>query len=379
MPLRVEQSRWTPSRGWETNGYVLGASAPQLVLVFGSRSVISDRRRIAEVTARYPDSLLMGCSTAGEIFGTEVGDESLVTTAVRFARTGLRGAMVGITDAGDSEGTGARLARSLDPEGLTHVFLLSDGIRVNGSELVRGLTRELPDGVTVTGGLSGDGTLFQETAVLWQGAPVSESVAAIGFYGDAIRVGFGSLGGWAPFGPERLVTRSAGNVLYELDGRSALGLYKRYLDEHAAGLPATGLYFPLALRTTAHDAPVVRTICSISEDEQSLTFAGDIPEGSYARLMRASFDRLVDGAIEAARASLRASPAPELAVLISCVGRKMILKQRVEEEVEGVRDVLGEGTVIAGFYSYGEISPFARDARCELHNQTMSITTFAEA
>jgi hypothetical protein len=263
---------------------------------------------------------------------------------------------------------------------LVHVFVLSDGLRVNGSDLVRGLTQQLPKQVTVTGGLAGDGDRFQETLVFWNDAPEKDTIAAIGLYGSRLKVGYGSLGGWDPFGPERLITRSQGNVLYELDGRSALELYKQYLGEHAAGLPATGLLFPLSLRSQEGDVGVVRTILAINEKERSMTFAGDVPEGAYARLMKANFDRLIDGAIGAAKTSYQAigAQSPELAILISCVGRKMILKQRTEEEVEGVREVLGPNAIMTGFYSYGEISPFTPSARCELHNQTMTITTFLE-
>ena len=112
-----------------------------------------------------------------------------------------------------------------------------------------------------------------------------------------------------------------------------------------------------------------------------MTFAGDVPEGHYARLMKANFDRLVDGSTGAAKISLETlgSSPPELAILISCVGRKMVLRQRIEEEVEGVREVLGPSPVLAGFYSYGEIAPPSRCARCELHNQTMTITTLSES
>jgi hypothetical protein len=234
--------------------------------------------------------------------------------------------------------------------------------------------------VTATGGLSGDGARFEETVVLWDDVVDRRTIAALGLYGSQLRVGYGSLGGWDPFGPERLITRSDGNVLYELDGHSALQLYKRYLGEHASGLPATGLLFPLSLRTQDGHSGVVRTILSVNESDHSLTFAGEVPVGSYARLMKANFDRLIDGAIGAARTSYQAlgSSSPDLAILISCVGRKLVLKQRVEEEVEGVREVLGARTMLAGFYSYGEISPFTPHAPCELHNQTMTITTFSE-
>ncbi|MBW3655984.1 MAG: FIST C-terminal domain-containing protein [Gemmatimonadetes bacterium] len=279
-----------------------------------------------------------------------------------------------------SRHAGRALAGSLDPEGLRHVLVLSDGLRVNGSDLVQGLSERLPPDVAATGGLSADGSRFERTLVGVDGEVAEGMVAAVGFYGAALRVGYGSLVGWDPFGPERVITRSRGNVLYELDGCSALQLYRRYLGEHAAELPASGLLFPLSLRTAPGEAGVVRTILAVDEAEQSVTFAGDVPEGAMARLMKANFERLIDGATGAARTSGQGirSGSAQLALLISCVGRKLILKQRTEEEVESVRDVLGRRAVLAGFYSYGEISPFSASTRCELHNQTMTVTTFAE-
>jgi hypothetical protein len=251
-------------------------------------------------------------------------------------------------------------------------------LHVNGSELVRGITGALPHAVTVTGGLSGDGSDFARTCVALDRVEEGHRVVAVGFYGDGLQIGFGSFGGWDPFGPERVVTRSRGAILYELDGEPALQLYRRYLGDEAAQLPASGLRFPLAIRDGA-GKPVVRTILAIDEQEQSLTFAGDVPEGVLGRLMHANFDRLVEGAAGAARICQEAghAAAPELALLISCVGRKLVLQQRIEEEVEAVQEVLG-ATALAGFYSYGELCPFGASARCELHNQTMTITTLRE-
>jgi hypothetical protein len=365
-------------------------AAAQLVLVFAGPATWRDERWLAELRAWCPAAQLLGCSTAGEIAGTEVTDDSVVATAVTFAGTQVRSHAVPHSGTEVSFKTGCALADglpaivpALDGHGevpLKHVFVLSDGLHVNGSDFVRGLTEKLPAGVTLTGGLAGDGARFAETRVLWNGRAADRTVAAVGFYGHRLQVGCGSLGGWDPFGPERVITRSKGNVLYEFDGQSALGLYKKYLGEHAAGLPATGLLFPLSLRTGPDETPVVRTILAIDEKEQSMTFAGDVPEGAYARLMKANFDRLIDGAVGAAStgfAALGRQP-PDLALLISCVGRKLVLQQRIEEEVEGVRDTLGSAVTLAGFYSYGEISPFTPGAKCELHNQTMTITTLRE-
>lgn len=378
--MRVEQKRWTQARGWEPESPGRLGESAQLVMLFGSTPILKKQKYLDEIEKVYPKAHLFGCSTAGEIYGTQVSDDSLVVTAVSFERTQLEGASIKITEVGNSFEAGERLAQSLDKEGLAHVLVLSDGLKINGSDLVKGLTKHLPEKVTITGGLSGDGGRFAETLVFLDGPPKKDTIAVLGLYGNRLKVGYGSFGGWDSFGPDRLITKSKENVLYELEGGSALELYKKYLGEHAQGLPATGLLFPLSLRTKEGETGVVRTILSVSEEEQSMTFAGDVPEGAYVHLMKANFDRLIDGAVEAAKTSYQAidSASPDLAILISCVGRKMVLKQRIEEEVEGVRDVLGDRTVLTGFYSYGEISPSMPGSACKLHNQTMTITTLKE-
>jgi hypothetical protein len=379
--MKIEQTRWTERTGWDPQPPGRMGNTAQLVFVFAGTALIRNSAKRGEIRQAYPKARIMGCSTAGEIHGTQVTDDSMVVTAIRFERATLAAARIRIRDEQNSIQLGERLARLLKPGGLRHVFVLSNGLKVNGSDLVRGLTSQLPPDVATTGGLAGDGARFQDTPVLWDDEAEPDTVAVLGLYGAGLKVGHGSMGGWDPFGPERLITRSTGNVLHEFDGKSALALYKKYLGEHAQGLPATGLLFPLSIRARDGEPGVVRTILSIDEAEQSMTFAGDIPEGAYARLMKANFDRLIDGATGAARTGRgMLEPAqPELAILISCVGRKMVLRQRIEEEVEGVREILGPQAVLTGFYSYGEISPHAPGSRCELHNQTMTITTLAES
>jgi hypothetical protein len=234
--------------------------------------------------------------------------------------------------------------------------------------------------VSITGGLSGDSTDFAETWVISSDAAGPQRIVAVGLYGDHLRVGYASMGGWEPFGPVRTITRAEGNVLYELDGRSALDLYKTYLGDHAEQLPGSALLFPIVVTEAGGGQGVVRTVLSVDEDQKSMTFAGDIPEGGTAQLMKTNVDDLVDGATAAAETSLSGlgDARPDLALLVSCVGRKLVMKQRIEEEVEAIRGVFGADTKIAGFYSYGELCPFSQGEECRLHNQTMTITAFAE-
>ena len=379
--MKTEQSKWTPENGWEhisDNNINEGA---QLLLLFGKGQHLKQSGLIDDIKKRYPIAKILGCSTSGEIIGTNVMDNSIVATAVQFDSSHLAEHSIKITSTDDSFDIGKKLVEGFTAGGLKHIFVLSDGLNINGSELVAGMRSVLSNGVSVTGGLAGDGADFKETVVIGSaGQAESKVINAIGLYGENLSVGYGSFGGWDSFGIDRLVTKSKSNVLFELDNSPALELYKSFLGDQAQALPASGLLFPLSMRMETDSKPVVRTILAVSEDDQSLTFAGDIPEGSYVRLMKANVDRLIDGAVMAAHTTIESleNPHPDLAILISCVGRKLVLKQLVEEEVEGVRNVVGNDTAITGFYSYGEISPFSKDAKCELHNQTMTITTISE-
>lgn len=354
--------------------------AAQLVFVFASRALLSDQQAFIRLRQAFPAALIAGCSTAGEICDTSVSDDSAVVTALQFSATQVRYETAALDDVSQSRAIGTALATSLLAPDLVHVFVLSDGLLVNGGELVAGIRECLPSGVLVTGGLAGDGSAFEQTMVMANSPALPGQVIAIGLYGTQLQVGCGSLGGWDTFGPDRLITKAQNNILYELDGKPALDLYKTYLGPLADELPSSGLLFPLAVEMPGASERVVRTILAVNETDKSLIFAGDLPCGSYAQLMKANFNRLIDGAIGAAQVSMatfQETPA-QFALLISCVGRKLVLKQRIEEEVEGVREELGAAAVMTGFYSYGEIAPHGGISSCELHNQTMTITLLRE-
>lgn len=378
--MKTTGQQWLESTGWRSISSNGISEKAQLVLLFGAGKFLKDKNRLNEVRRHYPAAHIIGCSTAGEIVRSSVYDNSITATAVFFEDTPLMFSRTSVATMTNSYEAGQRLAESLKPEGLVHVFVLSDGLNVNGSALAKGLRNKLPEGVSVTGGLAGDQGRFEETFVLLDEDCNKQTIAAMGLYGNSIKIGYGSKGGWDSFGLDRLVTRSRDNVLYELDGQPVLELYNKYLGDDAEDLPAAGLLFPLSLTSDGSEDRVVRTILGVNEKEGSMTFAGDIPQGCYARLMKANLERLVDGAAQSARESQASGSAnPDLAVLISSVGRKLVLKQRTDEEVESVQDMLGEKATLTGFYSYGEICPVdPTNKEAELHNQTMTITTFCE-
>lgn len=378
--MNIKTISYDKKQGW-SDDFPPMDSKQTLVLAFGAPSLIADEAVFNALAEAYPQAVITGCSSAGEILNGELFDDSLVVAIVRFEQTQLAFSSVSLGSAAASFEAGQELVKPLLADDLRGVFVLSEGLQVNGSQLIEGINSVCSKDVVVTGGLAGDGADFKRTWILVEGKPTPNFAAAVAFYGDRIVIGHGSKGGWELFGPERKVTASKDNILYTLDGKPALQLYKTYLGELAQELPASALRFPLALK----DMPgakktLVRTILAVDEKTQSMIFAGNIPEGGTVQLMKANIDSLVEGAEDAALISKKRIPQEDGAVLsiaISCVGRRLILGEYTEDEIEATLDILPASTQQVGFYSYGELSPYACGS-CDLHNQTMTLTTLYE-
>ncbi|MGZ3770805.1 MAG: FIST signal transduction protein [Bdellovibrio sp.] len=378
--MKMKQIQLKKNSKNESEFAALKALAPKMLIIFGDSDEFGPQGLVKEIPAMFPDATIVGCSTAGEISNKGVYDNTVVVTGTHFdSDVKVIPVSETIRKMDDSLECGKRFAQKINREGLKAVFLLGPGLEINGSDVISGIRSVIGDSVALTGGLAGDGGKFQKTFTILNKDIKENAVVGVAIYGKELEITFGSMGGWEPFGPVRKVTRSKGNILYEIDGEPALDLYKKYLGDKAKDLPASGLLYPFALLKDNSDTTgLIRTILGIDAQEHSLILAGDIPQGGLVRLMNSTGKGLVNGAKGAAEETMKkASEEEGLAILISCVGRKIVMGQDVEDEVDAVRDVVGD-SVITGFYSYGEICPQSGFSECKLHNQTMTITYLTE-
>ncbi len=373
------QSYLYENNEWDTSLDSSLDSKNTLIICFGSTNFDEIQNGFDDICSTFKNSQIMGCSTAGEIHDDLVYDSSLSVIVMKFEKTNLKTISIACDNVEESLNVGADISSKLNEDGLKSIFVLSEGLNINGSQLTKGFNKTISSDVVVTGGLAGDGTDFAKTWVLVDNKPVSNYVTAVGFYGDNVEVSYAAGGGWKKFGIDRMVTQANNNILYKLDNEPALTVYKKYLGEKSAQLPASGLLYPLMIKEEGSNESKVRTILAVNEQEQSITFAGDIPNGSEVMFMKASFEELVDGAKVAGDKLINSYKDQDAACLaVSCVGRKLVLGQKIDEELEVVKEQFGDNTQLVGYYSYGEISPL-NDGTCDLHNQTMTLTLIWES
>lgn len=351
-----------------------------LVLVFGNRFQFEEVSIYKNIKAIFPDGHIVFASTSGNITSHTIEADCITITAIEFEKSTFKVKTINLSQTNlNSFDAGIKLVNELKDTLLKYILVVSDGSFVNGSELTKGMNQVSDNNVLITGGLCGDDARFERTLVSYNENPKDGEIVAIGFYGATFEASSSVYGGWQPFGPERIVTKAKGNILYELDYQPALNLYKKYLGEKSAQLPSSALYYPLKVTPKNEDYSYVRTILNISEEHNAMIFAGDIPVDAKVQLMMTNVESLAKASEEATKQALvNKSQKPDLAILVSCIGRKLVLDQRAIEEVEESRMVLNNAIPMCGFYSYGEIAPFNEENMCQLHNQSMAVTLISE-
>ncbi len=343
----------------------------------------SPGRGLQELLAGVADTvgtdIIVGCTTYGEISGTGFSSGSAVLGGIATDRIDFHIASAKRLSF-NTEAAGRELAGKL-PDSVRYVQVFSDGLTGNGSAILRGMSSRLGENVIICGGAAADSDRFLRTWQFYGPELLSDAVVAIGFSGD-FKIGLGVQSGWSPIGIARHVTRSSGHVLYELDGQPALDVYKRFFGKHVEKLPMVGIEYPLCLldRSDPLENPdysiILRASVSVNPQEGSVSFSGEIPEGSMVRLTCGDPKSTLEAAERAARMALLdlGDCDPALVFFFSCMARRIVLGRRIQEEAERVRGQIGIEVPLLGFYTYGEFCPTKRGGPNLIHNETATIS-----
>ena len=361
-------------------------SPPDLIVLFCDTDVLANSTIPQKLQLAFPKAKVVGCSTGTSVVGSHLNDKAISGIAIGFESSRVEIASCEIISPKDSFKVGSQLGNELRGQDLVCVFVLSEGLNINGSDIVNGMLSVIGSKISIFGGLAGDGARFGKTIVIENGQSVENRVIALGLYGKKLAVSHGSDGGLLDFGGEWEITKSDGNIMMELDGKNAYETYCEKLGDKAKDLPSSGLLYPLKIwhpDYVQHD--IVRTLLSVDAQNGTLTFAGDVPKGWRAALMFGSKQDLVLGAqsstIKAIENFKIANPGvrPQVCFMVSCVGRRLLLDEDTKDEVETVLRLLPKDIGFLGLYSYGEIAPHKMTKLCSLHNQTLTLTLIGEA
>lgn len=377
--MKIESLSYNNEKWHYENESIEDKNTIDLVLLFGDTDTLSKNQHYSFLQKKYPKAQIIGSSSSGNVLGAKLNENEIVATAISLEKGYIKTSIMDFEDSDDLSIISQELVSKLPDEDLKSIFIISDGLNMNGTILAQNVNKMKPN-TLITGGLAGDDARFEKTQIIANAEAKDKRIVAIGFYGTDLYVSSGCYAGWDEFGAQRIITKSVGNVVYEIDNKPALELYKKYLGEEAKDLPSSGLRFPLSIKKDEDDNnSVIRTLLAIDEEAQSMTFAGDVPQGYIAKLMKTDIDGLIDGSQTAAKNIIQRNNNTALGLVVSCIGRKLVMKDLTDEELETIEETIGENVHLTGFYSYGELAPFSQELKtCELHNQTMTLTVIYE-
>ena len=380
--MKLLQRQWTVKDGWRTlRDDLAGRYAKvQLVLIFGASDLLKSVDLYKNVYDEFPNAIVTGCSTAGEICGDEVGDNSLVCTAIEFEHSRVKAKHIFMDKypgLSIEQVTREMVDELLAPD-LVHLLVLAGGDDINASDVVAGLRKQAPKKVGVSGALAADAFKFHDACVIADVMACENTISVIAFYGKGLKVMTSLKAGWFEFGGEKTITKSDKNIMYQLDKGPALPFFELYLGDSINKVPASSFQYPISLRSKHTDDWLTRSIVKVDRSKSALHFAGDVPVGYRMRLMKTDTEHLVESAARATVNMLRRSFYPDFALIVSCFGRKGLMGKDSYKEVKAVRAGFGDHTLMTGFYACGEIGALDSSNPCQLHNQTLAITAFLE-
>jgi hypothetical protein len=359
-----------------------GIEKPDVIMAFSSSELNQNElvHGINEASGKAP---LIGCSDAGQITNDGPSQGGIAVMAIKSDSMKFTPGTGGQIANGARE-AGAALAKDISGkigEPMKILIMLSDVLKGNGADIVRGAQDVLGQDFLIIGGAAGDDFKFKETSVYYYNQVFPSSIVGAGLSGN-FSFGIGVRHGWTPVGLPKKVTKSNGAVVEEIDGKPAVYLYEEYFGKKAEELRSEPLAilaitYPLGISIEGSDELLIRDPITV-DDKGAITCAAEIPQGSDVRLMIGNKDNAIAAAKDAAQKALDQlkGARPKAVIIFNCIARSKLFGRDAGEEIRAIQSILGVDVPLIGFYTYGEQAPvggnISRPFSC-FHNETAVI------
>lgn len=372
----------------------LSGRTPQVLMVFGAMR-FDHRDLLKGVMSIFGTVPIVGGTTAGEISTAGYSTGSVVVMAIASDYLQFVPG-IGHNMSSDERACAVYMASDILSKGSfgqeAALLVFPNGMGGDGLRVLDGLHSVLGPGFEILGGYLGDDERFQSTFQYYNGMVYRDAIVGLMIYYrmDCVRTGIGVRSGFESIGNSFVCTASEGNIVREFDHVRALDLYKDFLgEERSARLPGVCLEYPFGLidpelSTDGSDMFQLRCGLSVDHAKGTISLAASIPSGSSVTLTTASRGDIIQGARMAAEQALAglSGAIPRLVVMFSCVGRKLVLGRRIQEEVAAIKECFGEKVPLIGFYTYGEIGPVNKMKPgydiAKFHNETVVLWVIGE-
>jgi hypothetical protein len=350
-----------------------GVSKPDFVFMYASIGY-DQHSLLGAVRVTTGGASLTGCSAAGTINGDDADESNfsvVVTVICSDELHWTNGIATGLED--DPRAVGQQVAQELLPRLSSEtigLFVFPDGLTENFDYFIAGLEENLPNDQFLPLWGGGAGNNFNAWAPTYQYCDdevISDGVAYALLSGEAQTA-------WAishsviPIGGERIVTRSEGNVIYEIDGKPATDVLKEYLPEDALTDERDWLQYAISL-ALSFKAPnymkdeeyVVRGIPQLNLTDGSIIVQSDVEEGTSIWFSSRDVEKITTGLDRMATQIQEqlGGEQPELVFQFECVtrGQLMFREQEKLRLLKRFRQSVGPDVPWVGFYTIGEIGP----------------------
>jgi hypothetical protein len=365
---------------------------PNVLIVFASPK-FNHQKLLDGITSITKDTPMIGGTTGGEISTEAISDDSIVIMAIHSNKIKFATAL-GKNISKNELNAGKQLATNLlnqIPKKLAKTLIMvPDGLAGNGTEIIKGAQSILGEYFEIVGGSLGDKSDFKKTYQYYNGKVYENSVPGL-LLGGNIKTATGIRSGWESIGNKMKVTKSESNIVYELDNEPALDFYEKVLGPvRSKKLPGIALEYPFGMideKAMINGKEMyfqLRAPLSIDKNKKSITFAAAIPEGKYVTITTASRNSIIGGSASASKQAKETFKGKkiDLMLIFDCIGRKLVLGKRTQEEITAVQNTLGKNIPMIGFFTYGEIGPIDKRVKelqsTRYHNQTTIVFLMGE-